>query len=109
MKLDPSKPTPAQIIEHMLNNQENRPDKLGGGASDAERNEAHEALIRIVQSGGVRFQCVGCDEPMTAAEAAGPCACGGFVCASCVATEEDGVCNHDMHPEIEADLRRRRP
>lgn len=92
MKLNADALTYDQIIEGM---RAGVPKKVGAPESDAERAAADKALQKILDAGGVKFQCISCGgeiEPKDMAQ----CECGGFVCPPCRRVEEDGVCDHEV-------------
>lgn len=90
------KPHPEMTVDAILAEmlQADAPRAVGRPTSDAEAAMADAKMRKIIAAGRVRFQCAGCGGSAEAKDAA-CCACGGFVCAACQRTEEDGVCLHE--------------
>lgn len=92
--------TAREIVEEMrkaaLEGAESR--RLSGAPeTDREKFEREQAILRIIDEGGIRFACIGCGLDLTVDQAA-PCTCGGFVCVDC-APPEGETCTHEIPPE----------
>lgn len=71
---------------------------------DQERLDTHRDLVEFANEHpqSIRTCCAGCGQDVEFLKTA-LCACGGMVCEACQATEEDGVCQHNM-PSLEEAL-----
>ena len=95
---NPDFPSPADVIK-MMTSGENLPNRLDQSATQEERVEAYEGVQRILEekgTDGIRTLCIGCGNDTPLLESAA-CMCGGWVCAACQASEDDGVCDHEPH------------
>lgn len=102
MKLHPEM-TPEKIVEEMRGEMAGQLRKLNAAGDEFQRVSAQEQAAAMVslqeivnKVAGVKFVCIGCEEPVEMNYAA-CCVCGGFVCPDCRATEVEGECNHQRH------------
>jgi len=91
---NPDAPSGDDILK-MFSSSENLPTRVGQPTSDADRAAAGAANAELAARtpDKVRAVCVACHQAVPVRQAL-ICECGGFVCPTCAATEEDGVCDH---------------
>jgi hypothetical protein len=86
--------TPQLVLEKMRTPPDGLIEKDGRPVDVREDAAAKEALIRIAQDPkNITVHCVGCGGTCELLQSL-CCACGGFVCPSCVRVETDDECDH---------------